>query len=263
MTKGECVKDIYDEFVPFYDLSYAERQAEIAFYTSLLRGQDRSVLELGCGTGTIVAAIGHELSTRHGAASRAVGVDRSIKMLEWAQRRYPSVEWIQGDLTCPPVQPHFDLVVCAFNTLQMLESDAAVLRTFEASRDLLGPNGLFVFDVYNASSAETPGVTAGGRLNRVVRSFKSADGHLLEVREDAVEDATGGSVQLDWRVVDTAVIPPEQRARLVLRLRHYSPDAIERLTRAAGLRIIDRYGDVRRSTFNENGSKKQVVICSR
>ena len=257
------MKDIYDEFVPFYDLSYSDRQTEMAFYTSLLRREDKSVLELGCGTGTIVAAIGRTLSMRLGSASRAVGVDRSTKMLEWAQTRHPNIEWIHGDLTGPPVRGPFDLVVCAFNTLQMLESDVEVLRTFEALRELLGPNGLFVFDVYNASCTETPSVSADARLNRVVRSFRDADGHLLEVREDATEDADGAWVQLDWRVVDTSVGTPEERARLVVRLRHYSPGAIENLLRAAGLRILERYGDVRRSTFDERSSKKQVVICSR
>ena len=265
------MKDIYDEFVPFYDLSYSDRQPEMAFYTSLLRREDKSVLELGCGTGTIVAAIGRKLSMRHGSASRAVGVDRSTKMLEWAQTRNPNIEWLHGDMTRPPVRGPFDLVVCAFNTLQMLESDVEVVRTFEASRELLGPNGLLVFDLYNASfsetpsvpASETPSVSAEARLNRVVRSFRDADGHLLEVREDATEDAGGAWVQLDWRVVDRSVGTPEERARLVVRLRHYSPGAIENLLRAGGLRILERYGDVRRSTFDEHSSKKQVVICSR
>ena len=201
------MKDIYDEFVPFYDLSYSDRQPEMAFYTSLLRREDKSVLELGCGTGTIVAAIGRTLSMRLGSASRAVGVDRSTKMLEWAQTRNPNIEWLHGDMTRPPVRGPFDLVVCAFNTLQMLESDVEVLRTFEALRELLGPNGLLVFDLYNASfsetpsvpASETPSVSAEARLNRVVRSFRDADGHLLEVREDATEDAGGAWVQLDCR----------------------------------------------------------------
>ena len=188
MATEERVKDIYDEFVPFYDLSYSDRQPEMAFYTSLLRREDKSVLELGCGTGTIVAAIERTLSERQGSASRAVGVDRSTKMLEWAHTRHPNIEWMHGDMTRPPVQGPFDLVVCAFNTLQMLESDVEVLRTFEATRELLGRNGSFVFDLYNASFSETPSVSAEARLNRVVRSFRDADGHLFEVREDA----TGG-----------------------------------------------------------------------
>jgi hypothetical protein len=159
------------------------------------------------------------------------------------------------------LKPPFDLVVCAFNTLQMLDSDADVRRAFEAARNLLSPTGKFVFDIYNASFVDSP-IPPEARLNRVVRSFRHPDGQMLEVREDAFEDGDGGSVELEWRVLDTAVQPPIQRARLAVRLRHYSPDVIEKLLHAAGLRIVERYGDVRRDTFHHTQSKKQVVVCS-
>ena len=63
----------YDEFAPFYDLCYADRRAEIAFYTSLLRPQDRRVLELGCalparrGAGAAGGTPAGAARPRHGA----------------------------------------------------------------------------------------------------------------------------------------------------------------------------------------------------
>lgn len=264
MTRELPRQDSYDEFARFYDMSDLDRKAEISFYKSLAREEDRSVLELGCGTGTIVAAVGYELAIRHGSEFRVVGVDRSAKMLEIARCRHAGMEWVQGDMIQPPVQGGFDLVLCAFNTLQLLESHAAVLQTFRAVSTLLNPRGIFVFDLYNAAYSEpssASAATAAVRRNRIVRSFKDANGQMLEVREDAIEDPGGESVLLDWRVMNTSSVPATQLARLELRLQHYSPAAIEDLLRAAELRIQDRYGDVRKAPFTPNGSKKQVVIC--
>jgi SAM-dependent methyltransferase len=263
MTTGSPAGDMYDEFVPFHDLFYSDRRAEIDFYTSLLRRDHRSVLELGCGTGIIVAAVASAVSTRHGGASHAVGVDRSAAMLTWARRQHPALKWIKGDIVQPPVRGPFDYVVCALNTLQMLHSDNAVLRTLEAVHELLSADGLFVFDLYNAASSETRDAAGDDRLDRVVRSFSDESGRRFEVREEAIEDARGDSVQLDWRVMDVSETHASQRARLVMRLRHYSPGTIERLVTAAGLRILHRYGDVRKSPFDVHHSKKQVILCGR
>jgi ubiquinone/menaquinone biosynthesis C-methylase UbiE len=251
--------DPYDEFVPFYDLCYPDRQAEIAFYVSLLRPGDRSVLELGCGTGTIAAALERELA-RRATPSRAVGLDRSSEMLKWARSRHPAVEWVHGDMTDPPIEGPFDLIVCAFN-MQMLESDAAVLKTITAARHLLGPRGRFVVDLYNASY-EAPSDAAANVLDRVVRSFNDANGHMLEIREKATDIAGGGAVRLDWTVMDMSTLTASPRARLVVELRHYSSDALDRLIAQAGLRSIDRFGDVSKATFDSRRSKKQVVVCS-
>ncbi len=263
MTTGSPAGDMYDEFVPFHDLFYSDRRAEIDFYTSLLRRDHRSVLELGCGTGTIVSALAKVVSARHGRVSHAVGVDHSPAMLAWARRQHPTLTWIQGDMVQPPVRGQFDFVVCAFNTLQMLHSHRAVLRTFEEVRELLGADGLFVFDLYNASYSETGDSSDEGRLDRVVRSFNDERGRRFEVREDAFEDPRGESVQLDWRVMDVSEKCASQRARLVMRLRHYSPVTIERLVTAAGLQILHRYGDIRKSPFDVHHSKKQVILCGR
>jgi SAM-dependent methyltransferase len=261
--KGAPKADLYDEFVPFYDLAYADRAAEIAFYTSLVRPEDTSVLELGCGTGSILAGISGTLLTRCGAVVRTVGVDRSALMLRHARDRHPQLQLVCGDLSRPPLRGPFDLIVCAFNTLQMLESDAALLRTFEAAHHLLGPEGRLVFDLYNPSH-EAPGApSTADRRNRVVRSFADSQGHRLDVHEDATETPDGTSVELDWRVMDLSVTPPIVRARLVLRLYHYAPATIESLLRSARLRIRERYGDVLRSPFDGRTSKKQVVVCSR
>jgi SAM-dependent methyltransferase len=255
-------RGIYDEFVPYYDLVYTDRSDEIAFYRSLLRADDRSVLDLGCGTGTLTGGVAADLSIRHGHRASVIGVDHSIAMLQSARHRHRGPLWVQGDLSLPPVRGPFDLVYCAFNTLQMLATDEAVLETLRACRDLLGIKGLFAFDIYNpacSAGAAPPDVRTG----RVVNSFTDVSGHQMEILEDATEAADGRSVQLDWRVMERSGCSPAPRASLSLRLRHHWPASIDETVRAAGLRIIQKFGDVRKTPFDEGSSIKQVVVCSR
>jgi SAM-dependent methyltransferase len=182
-------------------------------------------------------------------------------MLKWARSRHPAVEWVQGDMTDPPIDGPFDLIVCAFNTLQMLGSDTAVLQALGAVRRLLGPGGRFVVDLYNASYEEPVDPTRNVS-DRVVRSFIGADGHRLAIRERAIEIADGRAVRLDWTVMDLSTSADSPKARLVVELRHYSPEAFDELITQAGLRRVARFGNVSRETFDTRLSKKQVVVCS-
>jgi hypothetical protein len=166
-------------------------------------------------------------------------------------------------MTQPAVRGIFDLVVCAFNTLQVLESEAKVLATFEAARALLGDTGRLVIDLSNPSCDDDRELSPEDRRDRIVRAFIDTHGRPLEIRERSIDDAAGASVDLDWRIIDRSSASPEPRARFVLRLYHYAPATIESLLRTAGLHIRERYGDVLRSPFDARRSRKQVVVCSR
>jgi len=263
MSLSASISDEYDDFVPFYDFFYSSRETEIDFYSSLLRTHDDVVLELGCGTGAIVGGVARELSSRAARLTRAIGLDRSATMLRVARTRYPAVRWIQGDMTRPPFRGPFDLVLCPFNTLQMLSSAEDVLRMFTAVRRLLGSDGRFAIDLYNPNVESTPQPVTTTRTRRMAGRFTDAEGRFFEVQEEATHDPAGRWVELDWRVMDVARTSPAQRARLVLRLHHYGPDTIRGLLAEARLRILARYGDVFKSPFDEHQSKKQVLVCSR
>ncbi len=68
-----------------------------------------SVLDLGCGAGLIAA----ELATR----SRVVGVDRSMRQLQLARTRAPSVALVRGDIAEIEFAPYAFDAVCAFWSL--------------------------------------------------------------------------------------------------------------------------------------------------
>ena len=151
-------------------------------------------------------------------ATCAVGLNRSAAMLQRARARYPSIGWIRGDITSPPLQGPFDLVLCALNTLQMLPSADDVLRMFKSTHSLHS-TGRFAFDLYNPSvegDSSSPFREEATQPDRRPARV-DADGKTFEVHEDAMDDPAGEWVELDWRVVDTTTAPPKESGRLEVR----------------------------------------------
>src|SRR5438128_7960966 len=105
----------------FYDLEYREYSEDLAFYVQYAAALDPEkrllVLELGCGTGRIVAALAE-------AGFQVVGVDSSQGMLDVCAMR-AEASWPAGrvnlaradmrDLEGVPGGP-FNLALCALNS---------------------------------------------------------------------------------------------------------------------------------------------------
>src|SRR5262245_55284292 len=83
MTNAESVEEVVARY---YDLEHAALGADVALYCELARvGGGGPVLELGCGTGRVLAGL-----LRSGHA--AVGVDLSPPMLARAQQRLRTID---------------------------------------------------------------------------------------------------------------------------------------------------------------------------
>jgi len=115
------------EYDAWYDLRLGAAclESEIAL---LRRGagdlKGKAVLEVGCGTGRFLLALGQE-------AVQAVGVDRDFAMLDFARRQAPPgtgrhFDWIEGEALAIPFRDGaFDLVF--ENTLLCLCKDPALV----------------------------------------------------------------------------------------------------------------------------------------
>jgi SAM-dependent methyltransferase len=134
------------DLVQFYDLEN-ESGADFAFCLELARDA-RSVLDLGCGTGQLAAALAEG---RH-----VTGVDPAGAMLDVARRRPggAAVEWIEADARSLRLDRRYDLVVLtghAFQVFLTREGRTEALRTIAHH---LAPAGRFVFDTRNPAARE-------------------------------------------------------------------------------------------------------------
>jgi SAM-dependent methyltransferase len=242
----------YDDWAPYYDATDADRSAFIDFYARLVEPTTASLLELGCGTGTIGAALAERLAP----GGRVVGVDESEGMLKVAAERRPNDSWIRGDMRTPPVKGPFDLVLSCFNTVQLLHQDDDLKELFEAARQLLGPDGRFSFDLYQPN---LPYLRIE-QVDRLARVARDGQGRRLEIREDTRFDEQARVLWIDWRLLVPEVSGTEVVAATSYGLRQYDAALVQRLLRDAELVVEESFGDFDRSPLTST-SKKQVYVC--
>ena len=133
----------YADFARFYDQVMGDRTPVI----ERIRGYVRrylpdagTLLELGCGTGAVLAGLADGL--------RVTGIDRSPEMLAAAtDRNLTGARLVQADITEFSLGTRFDVVICVFDTLNHLPAFDAWLAMFGRVDAHLAEGGLFVFDV--------------------------------------------------------------------------------------------------------------------
>jgi SAM-dependent methyltransferase len=132
----------YAKFAGFYDQVMGDRSSDIERvrgYVGRFLPSARSLLELGCGTGAVLAGFAADMSL--------AGVDRSEEMLRTAAKTVPGARLIQADMTQFSLRTRFDVVICVFDTLNHLPRFESWLQLFDRVREHLADGGLFVFDV--------------------------------------------------------------------------------------------------------------------
>ncbi len=124
-----------------YDLVNSDR-SDLDAYLSIVDEFDiKSVLDLGCGTGTFAC-----LLAQHG--KEVTGVDPAGASVDVARRkRYADkVRWLVGDAaSLPPVR--VDLVTMTANVAQVFLSDKDWTLTLRSIHSILRPDGLLIFEV--------------------------------------------------------------------------------------------------------------------
>ena len=163
---------LYDPIARIYDPWSRSVTEDVDFYVEQALATGGPVVELAVGTGRIAVPIAV-------AGIPVIGVDTSPGMLAVAAE-YAQSEGVEdlvdlrlGDLREPPVDGRVPLVICPFRTLLHMESEREKLRALHAARDLLEPDGRFVFDVF-APSREDIEETHGRWVEREPDIFELA-----------------------------------------------------------------------------------------
>lgn len=97
-----------------------------------------SLLDVASGPGYIAAAAA-------GRGARVIGVDFAAGMVETARRRYPAIDFREGDaenLAFPTAA--FDAVVCGFGLLHLADPDRGIAEAWR----VLKPGGRYAFTVW-------------------------------------------------------------------------------------------------------------------
>jgi SAM-dependent methyltransferase len=136
----------YDKFSCVYSQgwgSYSPRYATIIYRSKEWGLEARSIWDVSCGTGNLLERLQEDDDA--GRLDLA-GSDISEPMLEQAGKRIPTIPLTHGDMATIDMGRTFDLIVCAFDSINYMQTASDVTRTFHNIYRHLRPNGLFLFD---------------------------------------------------------------------------------------------------------------------
>ena len=177
-------------------------------------GQDRSILDLGCGNGEFarqVASSGH--------TAPYLGVDFSLPLLENAMRvpeHFPA-KFIALDITTedwssiPDTYP----LITSFATLHHIPGEETRLRILRNVAERLTPQGQFIFSNWQFLNSE--------RLRARIQPWD-----VVGLQESDVDE---GDYLLDWR----------RGGQGFRYAHHYSEDELSYLAEKSGFQIIESF----------------------
>jgi SAM-dependent methyltransferase len=233
----------YDLLAPYYDAATGDAATETAFINSIIshaHPRPVTLLEVGCGTGGILAS----LAGRY----QVSGLDISPGMLAVARKKIPEGTPLHlADMSRFELDATFDCVICVYYGVNHLLRFPEWKGFFGCAHAHLNDGGLLAFDVFTMDDLK---IIAG--MPETVQKFGD---NYLRIRVRASGDAV-----FDWEI-ETELHRNGRRESLaeVIRTASFPPEMIrEALSeRFADIKMIETDGGI-----SETGNRIWFV-CTR
>ncbi len=187
VSKSPSGRDVYFEFAWAYDQALGRRF--FASVSTLLDrilekypAEDRSHLDIACGTGLVVAHLREK-------GYRSIGLDGSLAMLLVARKRATGL--IAADYRAIPIRASFSRITCLYDSFNHLLEHHDLVTAFRCASALMHDDSLFLFDVNHPDvypriwGLREPYISAGTGYRLVMHTRYSEDKRL------GVADLTG------------------------------------------------------------------------
>jgi SAM-dependent methyltransferase len=245
-TYGDAFADVYDEW-------YADvGDPAVAAATLADLAGGGPVLELGVGSGRLAIPLAR-------TGTPVWGIDASPSMLARLGGREggDAVRAVHGDMTDPGAAlaaaggdppRSFSVVVAAFNTFFLLPTEDAQRRCLHGAAELLAPAGVVVLECF------VPGDPPAA-VERVLEPRTIAVDHVvfsLSTHDPVTQVVRGQHVEL--RETGTRLRPWV--------VRYATPDQLDELAAAAGLRLRERWAGWDRGAFDDRAAMHVSVYES-
>lgn len=205
----------YDIFAPFYDAVMGDRGDVVRLIRKQIKKHmpsAHSILELGCGTGSILEGLAGKFEV--------AGIERSAEMLRQAQAKLPTATLVHGTIAGFQLYSKYDVAICVFDTINHLTHFMQWRRLFRSTLDHLNPGGLLIFDMNTLGRLSTVAASPGYSQTFNRRSTFHLHANLIEPNtiewQVAVEiPAPDGAIQVYEEYIREASYPLQQVSQAV------------------------------------------------
>jgi SAM-dependent methyltransferase len=236
----------YEDAV-LYDWEYRRRRDDVRFYCTLADERGGPVLDLGCGTGRLMAPL---LRAGH----TVVGVDAAPTMLARAAARIGRLPaparrralLLRADMRGLAFAPRFAFAVAAFHSIQHLDTDGDLARFFAGVARALMPGGWLAFDTFAPDARflarATPRPRDRQRRWGMTRFTHPATKQRIAYSETYRLAGQIVHMSLHYQPIDGRGRKLGRERRVLLSHRQIEREKIDELLAAAGLRLIATWG---------------------
>ncbi len=220
------------------------------------RAPQRSVIDLGCGTGEHSRFLA-------GEGFQALGLDRSETMLAKAQEKPlpPNLQFVLGEIQNleAVVNGRFGAAISLGNVLVHLTELQELERAFASLAHVLESGGIFLFQILNYERVFEK------NIRHLPLNFRQEeDGEIIFVR--LMEFLDEGRIRFCPTTLkyNPKVDPPVQVVRTrMTEIRGWRQADLLPLLQSVGFRILSIYGDMKGGPFEPGISHDLVVVAQR
>lgn len=232
---------VFDAYARYYELLYHDKcyAAEADYIASHIRKQApqaKSILELGCGTGSHAEHLARMGYTVH-------GVDMSEEMLARADARKAALPvevaarlfFGIGDVRSVRTGERYDTVISLFHVVSYQATNADLIAAFETAAAHLSPGGLFLFDFWYGPAVLTqkPEVKVKRLEDEKIKVTRIAE-PVMHVNENLVD--------VNYTVfVEAKATGRVEQLRETHRMRYLFLPELNQLLSDAGFEVLDQY----------------------
>jgi ubiquinone/menaquinone biosynthesis C-methylase UbiE len=216
---------------------------DIDFYVRHIPPEDRTVLELGCGTGRVLIPL-----TRH--CDFIVGVDHSSAMLALCHEKLQkqpisqrNAELIHQDVTKINLQKKFGLITAPFRVFQNIDTDEKVDALFQVIHKHLAPNGSCILNVFNPNAPKDDLIEIRSDHDEVFEWEKPLGSGFIKryFRKTKVkQEPLVLYPELIYRYYENEELVDE--VSYVPPMRVYYPDEFKKVIQSHGFSIVETWG---------------------
>lgn len=255
--------DAYEQIARFYDLSHDRLTEDIPFLLAQAAETGGPVLEIGCGSGRLLAPLAR-------AGYKVTGVDQSPEMLARAEARLAMqpvetrarVRLLREDVRVLGLSDsgQFGLICFGYNTFMHLD-EAGAGAALKRLRPLLRPGGRLLIDVANpmvlSMVADDP--------DFVLEDTLADEERGVTLRQYTAYESIPGEQAVDVTWVyeesgDELAADGQTATKFRLRYNYMYPHQFDLLLTLTGFRLAAIYGGYDGTPFSEE-SERLIVLA--
>lgn len=235
----------------FYDdMNKVVQTDDLDFYNKFLSKNMRA-LEVACGTGRL-----SQIISKH--VEQFIGIDISNDMLNIAKSKNKDINYMLGDMINLDSKQigKFDIIICAFNSLQHLKSDEDVEKFLKSCSNILNDEGTVIIDIFNPNMKF---LNVEGKEEFMYSFYSEYYKDTIQLHEKRKYDEKS---RINY--ITNIYINEKLNLRIESNtfMRQYFPGQLEELISKNHFEIKEKFGDYNYSKFNMN-SQKQIFILQK